>query len=66
MILNDVILFYPESIQKDMALFARQQGVDWLILAYNSRQFELQHLRDQTAAQQKRKSFLQWLGLRKK
>ena len=66
MVLNDVIVFYPESIQADMALFARQLGVDWLILANNSRQLELQQLSDQAATQQKHKSLLRRLGLRKK
>jgi hypothetical protein len=57
MILNDVIIFYPESIQADMALFARQQGVDWLILANNSREL---------TARPKRKTLLHRLGLRRK
>lgn len=66
MIFNDVMVFYPENIQAEMALFARQKGVDWLILANNSRQFEVQQLRNQAAAQQKRKSFWHRLRLRKK
>ena len=57
MILNDVIIFYPESIQADMALFARQHGVDWLVLANYSRQ---------VTASPKRKTLLHRLGLRKK
>ena len=57
MILNDVIIFYPEIIRADMALFARQQGVDWLIIANNSRQATIS---------KKRKTLLHRLGLRKK
>jgi hypothetical protein len=56
MILNDVILFYPESIQTDMTLFARQHGVDWLILANNSRKL---------TARPKRKTLWRRLGLYK-
>jgi hypothetical protein len=56
MILNDVIMFYPESIQADMALFARQQGIDWLIVANNSREL---------MARPKHKTILHRLGLRK-
>ena len=57
MILNDVIIFYPESIKVEMALFARQQGVDWLVLANNARQINVRR---------KRKTLLQRLGLRKR
>jgi hypothetical protein len=65
MILNDVIIFYPESIRADMALFARQQGVDWLLLAHNSRQLDLQRLRDQATTEKKRKSFWHKLGMKR-
>lgn len=57
MVLNDVVIFYPESIQADMTLFARQYGVDWLILANNSREL---------TARPKRKKLLHRLGLHKK
>jgi hypothetical protein len=62
MILNDVIMFYPESIQADMAAFAHQRGSDWLTIANDSRQFKLKRLR----YRQKRDRLLRMLGLRKK
>ena len=54
MILNDVIIFYPENIRADMAVFARQRGVDWLVLANDARR---------QARRPKRKKLLQRLGL---
>jgi hypothetical protein len=65
MIFNDVLLFYPENIRSDMAAFAHQQGVDWLMMAHNSRQLQLQQMRDQTA-DRKRNWLLRLLGLKKK
>ncbi len=56
MILNDVIMFYPKSIQEDMALFARRHGVDWLMLANNSREL---------TARPKQKTLSKRLGLHK-
>lgn len=58
MILNDVIVLYPESIRVDMASFARQQGVDWLVLANHA-------LRPPPPARPKRRTWLRKLGLSK-
>ena len=65
MIFNDVILFYPESIQTDMASFAHQRGVDWLTMVNNSRQFELKHRHGPGFVRRTRNRFLHLLGLRK-
>jgi hypothetical protein len=61
MVFNDVLLFYPENIRADMAAFAHQSGVDWLVIAHNARLLE-----SSQAARAKRKSFWQKLKLGKK
>ncbi len=33
MVLNDVVIFYPEALQAAMAKYAHQNGTDWLLLS---------------------------------
>jgi hypothetical protein len=39
MVLNDVILFYPENLRAAVSAYAWEHGTDWLILAQDAREF---------------------------
>ena len=57
----NMMLVHPENIQEGMPLYAPRKEENRLFLANNSRRFELQQLRNQTATQTKRKSLWQML-----
>lgn len=40
LILNDVIVFYPEGLQSALTDFAHRNGTDWLLLANQSRSYQ--------------------------
>src|SRR5947199_2312443 len=62
MVLNDVILFYPQSMQAEMSSFAHKQGVDWLVIANGWRQFELKRRRGRGFVRRTRNRLLLALG----
>jgi len=66
MVLNDVILFYPEIMQLEMSLFAHKHGVDWLVIANDSRRFGPKRRRGPGFVRRTRNRLLLALGLRKK
>ena len=41
MIINDVMVFYPENLNSDLQQFAHEQGVDWLKIMVKSREHDV-------------------------
>jgi hypothetical protein len=39
MVLNDVILFYPDSLRAVVSAYAREWGGDWLVIASDARKY---------------------------
>lgn len=40
MVVNDVGVLYPAELRDDLREFARRNGVDWLVIAHRSREYE--------------------------
>ena len=49
-VLNDVLVYYPQAIQSDMQHFAHEEGIDWLDIFVKSLEYE--HLLDDINAKE--------------